>query len=389
MNNYELSLSWKILIPLSKNTPDYSSSDLFKCISGNSFIRKIGGIEDFSFAPVTLEPTVVFYNSLFKIKNEYSFSGKKFPYKDKYGNRINFSIRLHKKKFIVITVSILNFVKTDIKDIKNEQDLKQHIELYNLVKYISGLIVSGDAKNLKPMSSLKVYPCTVVYYCAENNTEIPDSIAVEILTRHSDLREEIVNSVINKNDQHQLNSSNILVDRQGIFSRIPFSLYKNSEVKKKHISSSNLFELSIVIYKLLSNKHTILNDELVKHLEKIINHPDLFIINSVTARKTLELLISEFNLVKLFNVKLSEHNDASLKENVKKDTAFKRLIKSTEFQVFALATIFGLLAYIYNISPIKSVVEDYISHIGNKIENSEKVESVKKVDENNIIMNGL
>ncbi|KHF12507.1 hypothetical protein PO80_20595 [Vibrio parahaemolyticus] len=385
MNNYELSLSWKILIPLSKNTPDYYNSDLFKCISGNSFIRKIGGIEDFSFAPVTLEPTVVFYNSLFKIKNEYSFSGKKFPYKDKHGNSINFNIRLHKNKFIVITVSILDFVKSDIKDIKNEQNLKQHIELYNLVKYISGLIVSGDTKNLKPMSSLKVYPCTVVYSCEENNAEIPDSVAVEILTRHSDLRGEIVNSVINKNDQHQLNSSNILVDRQGIFSRIPFSLYKNSEVKKKHFGSSNLFELSIVIYKLLSNKHTILSDGLIKDLDKIINHPDLFIINSVTARKTLELLISEFNLVKLFNVKLSEHNEVSLKENVEKDAAFKRLIKTTEFQVFVLATIFGLLAYIYNISPIKPIVEDYISHIGNKIENVEKVESVKKFDENKLV----
>lgn len=342
-------LTWKVLLTLDEQSPNYSlTNKLFKQLTGNNFIRDIGGITDYSLAPTVLEPTVAFHNALNSKKNHLGFSGNKFPYKDSENRDINVNIHLHYGKYVIVTVVIKQPFFSSEYDIAELQDIKQHKQLFSLIKNISGIITTNDFRNYIERSSFKVYPCTFV--CHPSDENIPDNLAVEIITRHKNVTQNIVDSVIQKNTTHQINTANILADKQGIFYRVPECFSKNTEINKKFTSVCNLMQLCATTEKALENKKFKPSKLISKFLSKMILAPELYVRHSVTARKTLELMCDEFQLKKLLETK----NDNFISHA-------KNLIKSKEFIIAVISIFIALSTYIYNISPYKNKVESFLN----------------------------
>ncbi|HHF3186506.1 TPA: hypothetical protein ACPJ16_000948 [Vibrio alginolyticus] len=306
--NYEVKQAWKVVIPLEEGEAnDISSNKLFNCLTGNNFLRSIGGIEKLAFKPIVfqpivLQPTVAFHKALSKFREQLGFSGKKFPY-NFAGNEVNINIHYYVEGYVVLTVSLKNAVPCEYGDIALLQNLTKQSNVNKLVLASGGLIKSGKLKGFKSLSSIKSYPCTIIY---ENNDHIcmSEQQSVEILTRHSGANINIVESVIGKNSAHQLNASRALVDRQGFLHIIPASLKQDKETIRKFKSVANLLELSIVLSKSLNDEKPNRDAYYYKEIKKLIEHPELVIQHSVTAKNTFELLINEFKLKSLLAIQM-------------------------------------------------------------------------------------
>ncbi|WP_194435180.1 hypothetical protein [Vibrio fluminensis] len=312
--NYEVKQAWKVVIPLAESEANYiSSNKLFNCLTGNNFLRAIGGIEKLAFRPIVLQPTVAFHKALSKFREQLGFSGKKFPYKFT-DNEVNINIHYYVEGYVVLTVSLKNAVPCEYDDIALLQNLTKQSNVNKLVLAAGGLIKSGKLKGFKSISSIKSYPCTIIY---ENNDQvcISEEQSVEILTRHSGANINIVKSVIEKNSEHQLNASRALVDRQGLLHIVPIYLNQDKETIRKFKSIANLLELSIVLSKSLNDENVFHNADYYREIGKLINNPELVIQHSVTAKNTFELLIKEFKLKILLATKMEltqPQNDPSL-----------------------------------------------------------------------------
>ncbi len=85
-----------------------------------------------------------------------------------------------------------------------------------------------------------------------------------------------------------MNNATTLVDKQGVFQRVPHNLMESREAKVKFTSCCALFELLSVINITLSDKHLWDNKIFVESVQKLLKHPAL-ITKSVTAQKKRSL----------------------------------------------------------------------------------------------------
>ena len=313
--NLKVDLSWKVLVGNPDDGVDYSqANNLFNVRTGKSFLNKIGGISTLDFLPYTLEPTNVFYNALESSMRENKLVGKKFPFEfksDSIGNkstRINVKIHRYSSKITLLSVSLDPFeYNGSIDGLATLQRLESHVQVYNLIRTICGLIISGGKSTQPIQYSPKSFP-----YIALEKTNETDSIsnesAVELLTRHKKPKQEIVKSVIGKNQDHQLDENSILVDRQGIFARYA-SVSGNYLVSQRKFESSNrMFELAIVIAKILDDgDYSALNEDEKASIANLINNPNVIFTKSVTAYKTWLLLIEEFKLKTLYDFSVESY----------------------------------------------------------------------------------
>ena len=208
--------------------PDYRMpSKLFNIHSGGSLVHEIGGGIDRALEPITLIPTRVFYDSIRTKAEALGFAGKKFPLtitsdSNSISSRVNIKFRQFGSRTIVLTVkldpieiSVTSFTVTTIPNIGNLPNLLQFIKL------VLSLIISGDHKTLANAGDPKLYPCVAVIL-EKHASPISDKDAVRFLTRHSDVNDNLVASVIGKNLNHQVGHNSLLLDRQGIFLRATF-----------------------------------------------------------------------------------------------------------------------------------------------------------------------
>ena len=312
-----LALSWKIVITIPGGGPNYHGANkLFNLRTGKTFLRNIGGISKFSFFPFTLEPTNVFYDALAKLKIENNFTGKKLPFafKSEYANSlgtVNVKIHLYGPNVVILSVSLSTIdIDADDIDFMSLQRIDTHIRLYNLVTAICGLIVSGDHRVSTFEKKLKTFPSTLLSATGDNQS-VSDQYAVEILTRHSNLKPEIVADVLSKNKEHQLDDrKSILIDRQGIFARMQNTSAESAKDDRKYQSSHCLLELAVATSKILNTeKFHELSEIERSSLNDLIVNPDIVFANSVTARKTWELLLREFQLDVIYEKCAPSPND--------------------------------------------------------------------------------
>jgi hypothetical protein len=316
--SYKSIFSWKITVKLPESTRiSKESNNLFNVRTGHSFIKGIGGLSSYDFCPTVLDPTNVFHNALNKIKKNTGFKGRRFPYLNDQGERLNANIRLFGEGLIVITFDLSTIVESNIDEIFELQSISSHKDPYELARHICGLVISGNTADYTPISSPKVYPCVKTMIYGGDDKWISDNKAVEIITRHLEPNLNIVNKVIDKNHDHQLDKSHILVDRQGIFYRVPQSLINSNSVEKKFLGTCNLFEYAIAI-SILLNEGSInnLSIEEREFLNKLTFEPEILFLNSVTSLETWKLLIDEFRLTSLMNKVLSGSEEQPKKAGI-------------------------------------------------------------------------
>jgi hypothetical protein len=347
--SYEVKQSWKIVIPVDANELDYlSSNHLFKCLTGNNFVRSIGGIEKIGFQPIILQPTLAFHTALAKHIESIGFSGKRFPY-DFGDNSVNVNIHYYLERYIVLTVNVHKAVSCSVQEIPSAQDLSKQENLNKFILLLSGLVQSGKTKSFSALTSIKSYPCTRIFESTEGCT-LSDSQAVELLTRHSGANDNIVQNVMSKNLNHQVNASRVLVDKQGLLQVVPFNLRNDAETKKKFKSVASLLELAIVISKSLNDKQLIGHESYTKEIKHLISNSDLVIQHSVTAKNTFDLLTDEFKLERLLSTLESEKPVETTVET--KQTFKEKLVEfygSKEFFATLLAALLALLMLFINI----------------------------------------
>ncbi|MCZ6362899.1 fibronectin type III domain-containing protein [Vibrio parahaemolyticus] len=300
--NCENLLSWKIVLELPESLhTEVESSNLFNFKTGNSFLKGVGGFSDYTFSPEVLDPTNVFHNALNKVKLSLGFKGRRFPYTSSDDQQLNVNIRRFGSRVVIVTIQLKKPFVSDDSEIYELQKISNHPDIYTMAKSICGLILSGDCNAFNAIHSPKVYPCTQSVILGENNW-ISDRRAVEILTRHIEPNENIVSKVISKNVSHQLDASNILIDRQGIFYRVPERLVNSHSVNKKHLGTCNIFEYAVALSKVLEKKYFDNLDCVTKdYLKKLILEPELVILHSVTSLETWRLLVIEFKLDSLLS----------------------------------------------------------------------------------------
>lgn len=305
--NCENLLSWKVVLELPEQSQNkIELNELFNLKTGNSFLKRIGGFADRTFSPEVLDPTNVFHNALNKVKLAHGFKGRRFPYTRSDGQQLNINIRRFGDRVVIVTIQLKKILASDETGIFEVQKISNHPDIYIIVKSICGLILSSDPKDFNPVHSPKVYPCTQTVILGENNW-ISDDKAVEILTRHKEPNENIVSKVISKNTNHQLDSSHILIDRQGVFYRVPERLVNSESVNKKYLGTCNILEYTIALSIILEKRDfDNLNPVEKCFIKKLVLEPELVILHSVTSLETWKLLIMEFKLDSLLSKIMNE-----------------------------------------------------------------------------------
>lgn len=318
-------LAWKLVVGVPEEGVDYCAANKhFNVKTGKTFLKKVGGISSLDFLPYTFEPTNVFYHAIEPCKLENGFVGKKMPFTfevvkaERVKKPLNIKIHRYTSKLVILSVSV-NSVEFSgsINDLQEFMQIEYHNEIFNLVRTLCGIISSGGRNNTPIQQKPKVYPY-FEFESVNDNDFISDEAAVELLTRHKNPKLEIIESVISKNKDHQLDNNSILIDRQGILARYSQELGEYQSVQRKYESSHYLFELAIALSNILDDGDFLtLNTEQRVSISKLIKNPKVVFIKSVTAYKTWLLLLEEFKLKELYDlVATSNHPDEDLQKTL-------------------------------------------------------------------------
>jgi len=300
----KINLAWKVIVGLPENGIDYCSNNkLFNTRTGKTFLNNIGGISSLDFFPYTLEPTNVFYNAIAASKRDNGFVGKRIPFEfkidslDNIPNKLKIKIHRFSSNLVILSCSLSSVeFNGNTDELQNFIQLQSHPEIFKFVVALCGIIRSGGKGNTSIQGKPKTYPYIEIEVCGDNES-LQDGAAVEILTRHKNAKPEIVESVIAKNNDHQLDSNSILIDRQGILARYTNNYDEYLSIQRKYESSHNLLELAISISIIFENDgFTGLTSSEKDSITKLITAPNIVFTKSVTAYKTWILLIEEFKL---------------------------------------------------------------------------------------------
>lgn len=303
-----IQITWKILVKADGDVDLFAKNKNFNIRTGKTFLRNIGGINSLNYFPYVLEPTNVFYNSLNKIRDQYNFQGKRLPFKQINSNdwllnkNINVKIHRYSRRLAIITLSLERIrFSGKMDELKSLLDIENHEGIYGLAKTVCS-IVSSSGKRIVPISNKpKIYPCIAVE-SSDYARDISDKAAIELLTRHLNPRKEIIDKVIEKNINHQLDENSVLIDRQGIFARYACNDLNEYSIERKFNSALCLFELAMALSDILDTKdHHNLTDQEKNELFKLISKPNIVFVKSVTSYETWLLLIKEFKLEALFS----------------------------------------------------------------------------------------
>lgn len=297
-------VTWKVSKRLPIGGVDHTrDSKLFNVRTGKTFLQSAGGNLPPAFMPLVLEPTRYFYDILRPHLCRLGFKGKKLPFMyDESGepHRININIRLYARRYLVLTLRHEHVGAVGVEaNFGRFQDLRSHKAVFDLVKLIIGLLESKTVRAVQPSNDPKWYPLTFIEF--DEESRVSDAVAVETLTRHSNPNALVVDAVIKKNMPLQVDSSSLLVDRQGIVARLCLTtsdLDERSGALKRFVSACSLFEVAVAVRLFLETpaaEGELVHSELDGITQLVENHIALFT-NSTSGKNCWELLIQEFSL---------------------------------------------------------------------------------------------
>lgn len=304
---YSVKLQWRVIAELTSEgmTALDSSNLLFNRRGGKGFLRSIGGRIRTSYAPVVLEPTEIFHRALSETRESCKLTGKKFPYVvDDFVNghdtRVNLKFHLYGKTLCLV-VLLDEFYVDDSVILNSLQRLENHPRLSGLILKVLAVVMSGNQFSEAIRTLPKYYPAIRLLSLKADFGDFLHKI-VELLTRHPMPLESVVAAVVNKNAAHQIDSSLLMVDKQGVVAYVPFGAEETAAGNLQRFGNvASMLELAAVLKFQLSKRVPLPSD-----VKDIITIPDDAIPESFSAEKTWMLINQEFNLP-------SELNRVSLK----------------------------------------------------------------------------
>jgi hypothetical protein len=312
----EIRLIWKAVVVLPTNGPNYSThSKFFNNRTGNAFLRRIGGNLRTPFQPTILEPTNIFKMALLPQISTLGFKGKQFPIEiqNKFlsvYNRVNFIIHLYGTRVIILTIRLDPFhLEGTNLDFAALQDIRKYEQIFTLTKVILGLISTGDCRKYSASNDPKIYPCSAVR-SSKGDKIITDSLAVEVITRHTGVNNDIVDAMLIKNRVHQVDQSSLLIDRQGIFARIP-SNEKHDKAVDRFERACNMIEMATAIFYLFYSENiAALSADEYNAVVSLVEEPARLLTGSTTTQNIWQLLLKEFKIAE----HLSRHKYSLIRE---------------------------------------------------------------------------
>lgn len=292
--SYYVELGWKIFSSLSLQGPE--DNPLFNIKGASSFIRSFGGNPRAPYAPATLEPTKNFHHALRPLKSMLGVEGKHFTFSiffDNLQRRLQVTVGLRRYlSCMCASVKVEGFSIDCLAEVSALQDFRSHKGLFQFVSEILAISTAGSARQKKLPELPKVLPAIQI---VNEGVQADDTLhrLVEILTRHTIQESNIVESVIQKNKTHSIDSTLVLIDRQGILSYLPphCSLHQIKGNAQRFRNASSLMEFAFAVKRDL--KSGFISADKVR---PVINGAKYFIPDSISAQRMWELLVSEFSL---------------------------------------------------------------------------------------------
>jgi len=126
--------------------------------------------------------------------------------------------------------------------------------------------------------------------------EVSDTRLVEMLTRHTDPAKNLVGQVIGKNADLQIDSSSLLLDRQGVLSVVPSRLAEEQSVARRFDTASAMIEVIAAVVRLSElGLLSALGEEERHAIEVLVATPEVRFRHSTTSLMIWRLLAKEFH----------------------------------------------------------------------------------------------
>jgi len=308
---FRVHLLWKILVPLNRAHAAAAGSKLFNTAGGKSFARRLGGDFALEGTPMVLSPTDLFHSALKPIRLELGLRGSRFPYLTQSAagldpQSINVAVHLHEGA-LCLTVRLAPFFVTSTDVWFSLQDLRKHPVLWPLTRRILDLAVTGNSTSRLGREP-QVLPAIHIQ-ALEKDPEDWLSKLASVVTRHENVNDDVVSSVVDKNLTHEVDQTLLLVDKQGIAAYVP-----NQTSEAAASANLNRFEQSVAMLQLAGALRIELRSgrSVASDAARAILDPSSVITASVSGRRIWSLLVQEFSLVTLYNNFAMGHSEKSL-----------------------------------------------------------------------------
>jgi len=319
--NTTANICWKLLYKLDSRAVKHLPK-LFNFVTSHGFIRTWGGISDFSFSPNTLIPNSRFYDLLKVVKCQLGFSERKFPFayisaENGVEQKINVSFRLY-GSVLVVSLSVTDYYWLLPSRLCDISKLSYHRQVSKLSSAILALVEKDQGGHARPSHDPRVYSCLQIKQ--PNGLDIDMLELIEALTGHVNPTSLVVDSVVKKNIELQIDASNIYLDRQGVVAVVPEEFWGDQTVRRRFDAACGMIEaLSSVLY--LEDKRALLelSVEQIKGLYRMLDRPRKRFAHSLSSFHMWSLFCVEFNIDKtdLESLETFGGRLLMLKENMK------------------------------------------------------------------------
>lgn len=291
---YLVRLLWKVLLPISESFhPETKSGEFFNLAGGRSFARSLGGDFRLEAVPVVLSPTDLFHTALRQTRTELGIEGSRFPYRSSTSQQpfsANFSLQCH-SRFLCVTIRLDPFHVMGECDWAKLQDIRGHGALWTLTRKVLALSSTGD-KTAPLNREPQVFPAIHIQALEE---DLPDwkSQLVSLVTRHPNVNTDVVDTILEKNQKHQLDRILLLIDKQGVAAYAPIGTTSDAVQASlaRFENSVAMLQLGAVLRLKLRANAGLTNDE-----RWAITSPNEAIPASVSGRRIWSLFVLEFSL---------------------------------------------------------------------------------------------
>lgn len=301
---YHVTVGWKIFwrLPPACHAPaPTTKTKSFEARTGKSVLRDVGGSIQAEFFPTVLEPTGPFFSKVSRAARDASIALEKTRFTaagvDEHAGLTfagTFAIHVYGNQ-LCVPVELDSISIAEVERLIALSDFSKHPNLKSFVVRIADVVGRElCADNLPNAADPKVYPCTKIVADARDQP-VSLGFLTELLTRHTSPNLDVVEEVYSKNRKHQVDGTQVLLDRQGLVAYAPPTAHADERAScdRRYRSCSALIELAAAGQRLLSERE---QSELLPALATLTLDPKSSIPNSVSASRAWQLLVSEFNL---------------------------------------------------------------------------------------------
>lgn len=179
---------------------------------------------------------------------------------------------------------------------------------------IASLLRQGTRHPKVTSDGLKILPCLQII-SSDTSPQISQESLAALTTGHPDVNSNVTMSLISRNQDHQIDKTALLCDKQGLVFYAPpgTSAPSVAGMPRRFRSATGMLELAVALQRLLKGAGEISPEEF-QSIDRLVNESEIVFSDSVSGRKLWALLSSELKLPLYFN-KISKKMQISKSKN--------------------------------------------------------------------------